>query len=317
MKNNNKSLFKWIGGKKWLQKDLESVFSTVLKNKEVEYYIEPFVGGLGSAIGNIELLKSKGVKKFIFNDVNSSLISTYNNLKDNLDDLFEEYCKIENKYTKLIPKEALKLNPTKDKEILRPLLRNAEVYFYDIRNKFNKKKQVSPESISSVALFLFLANHCYNGIYRENNSGGYNSPYNWECNIINKENRYQDFLRYSNILNDNDFTFMNLDVFDFMIKVQPFLNKSLSYFDPPYLNDKKPANKYNKNQFTLEDQYKLLEWNKIIDNCVFSNHSLPLFREFCENNNFKYKEVHRSNVMNSKAEKRSSKIAEILAYKSK
>lgn len=34
-------LFKWIGGKKWLSDNLNSVFGEALANKQIDTYIEP------------------------------------------------------------------------------------------------------------------------------------------------------------------------------------------------------------------------------------------------------------------------------------
>lgn len=310
-----KSLFKWIGGKKWLQKDLQSIFSLKIQSSNADTYIEPFCGGLGSILSNYDFLKSNGIKKIIANDINSGLIGFYQNVKDNPKELIEAYHIIELKYSKLIPKKAEKLHPTKDKVELRKLLVKAQNNYAKCKDKFNKVKEEDSYAIECSALFLFLMNHCFNGVYRENLSGKFNTPYNWECKIIKTEETEENILFYSEIFNEIDFTFTNMGAIEFLTEYKNYNSNALFYFDPPYLNEKKKVeNKYNKNGFSYDDQIAILQNLLNINNFVYSNHNLSVFINFVKENEMNSKIVFRSNVMNSLSKNRGNKIAEILIY---
>lgn len=306
-------LFKWVGGKKWLAPQINQILKENYSNKKYRYYIEPFAGGLGSFLHILPILKEMEVEIIVLNDVNKTLINTYKSLKNKKNKVFKEYWALEKEYFKLIPKKAFKLHPTKDKEILRPLLEDSCQYFYNARDKFNEIKDSN--DIKAVALFLFLSQHSFNGLYRENLKGDYNTPYNWETGNNNKNKKKELIELYSNIFKDNNIIFENKDVFKLMSKYRKHKENSLFYFDPPYLNENIAENKYNKNHFGIEEQKRLLKEYLKIDNYIFSNHYLELFKSFCEKNNISQKEVLRSNVMTRDISKRGEKISEILAYK--
>lgn len=310
-----KSLFKWIGGKKWLQKDLQAIFSRKINNPDIDTYIEPFCGGLGSILSNLEFFKENGVKKIIANDINSGLIGLYKNIQNNPKKLIDAYHKIELKYSKKIPKKAESLNPTKDKEEIRELLINAQKYYAKCKDDFNNIKEKKSTSVECSALFLFLMNHCFNGVYRENLSGKFNTPYNWECKIIKTEETEENILFHSKIFNEIEFVFTNMGAIEFISTHISFSKNAFFYFDPPYLNDKnKVENKYNKNGFNYSDQINTLKTLLKLDNFVYSNHNLDVFVEFVQQNKLESKIVYRSNVMNSLSENRGKKVAEILIY---
>ena len=310
-----KSLFKWIGGKKWLQKDLQTIFSRKINNPDIDTYIEPFCGGLGSILSNLDFLKDNGIKKIIANDINSGLIGLYKNIQNNPKELIDVYHKIELRYSKKIPKKAESLNPTKDKEEIRPLLSNAQKYYAKCKDDFNNIKEKKSTSVECSALFLFLMNHCFNGVYRENLSGKFNTPYNWECKIIKTEETEENILFHSKIFNEIEFVFTNMGAIEFISAHMSSSKNAFFYFDPPYLNDKKKIeNKYNKNGFNYSDQISTLNTLLKLDNFVYSNHNLDVFIEFVQHNKLESKTVYRSNVMNSLSENRGKKVAEIIIY---
>jgi DNA adenine methylase len=305
-------LFNWIGGKKWLSKDLNSLF-TKYENKNIKYYIEPFAGGLGSFLFTLETLKKNNIKKIYLNDINISIISTYKHIKNNKNKIYKEYELLEKNYKKTIPEEAYKLHKTNDKKELRELLVDSQKFFLDVRIEFNKTKNEG--SIKSTALFLFLMQHCFNSVYRENLSGGFNSPYNWETGVPNFEAKKEIFNEHSEIFNEFDIEFYNESCFSFLEKLKDIIPESLLYCDPPYLNEKKAENKYNKDHFGLTQQIMLLDILSTYDYAIFSNHQLEIFETFCNNNNFNYLTFHRNNNMSAKNESRKEKIPEILGFK--
>lgn len=306
-------LFKWVGGKKWLASELNNIYKTKFQKNSYKYYIEPFAGGLGSLLYVLPTLEEKGIETIIINDINNVLINTYKSIKNKKNKVFKEYWKIEKEYKKTITKKAFKLNPHKDKVEIRKELACAKEYFYSARDRFNEVKDKN--NVESVALFLFLSQHSFNGLYRENQSGGYNSPYNWETGCPNRAKKKQLIEEYSEIFNKYNIIFENKDVFSFLKKYQKLSKDAIFYFDPPYLNESMPETKYNKDHFTKEKQYLLLNKYTELDNVIFSNHYFKVFEDFCKESSFEFKKVYRSSAMNSDASKRGQKVAEILAFK--
>jgi DNA adenine methylase len=305
-------LFNWIGGKKWLAKELNQVFSTY-ENKNIEYYVEPFAGGLGSFFFTLDTIKKLNVKKIYLNDINNTIVSIYGLIKEDYNLIYESYSKIELAYLKTVPEEAKTLHKTKDKEKLKEVLVPSRDFFNERRSDFNKIKNEG--SIESVCLFLFLAQHCFNGVYRENKSGGFNVPYNWEIGFPDLDSKKELLKSYSDIFNTLNIEFSNKCCFEFLESVAHLRNTTLLYCDPPYLNEDKAENKYNKDHFGIKEQEKLLGYYKLYNHVVFSNHLCKIFEEFCVTENMTQKVFYRANIMSAKVETRGEKIPEILAFK--
>jgi len=126
---------KWAGGKRWLVPYLRPVWDSFRDQK----YIEPFCGGLATALG----LKPRSA---LLNDVNPHLINFYRQLQTGLSIEIE--------------------------------MRNDESLFYKHRERFNtlvRSKSVStPEAAQ---LFYYLNRTCFNGLCRFNQNGEYNVPF--------------------------------------------------------------------------------------------------------------------------------------------
>lgn len=303
-------LFNWIGGKKWLAKELNETFANY---KDIDIYVEPFAGGLGSFFFTLDTIKELNVKKVYLNDINNTIITTYRLIKEDYQSVYERYKEIELEYKKIIPEVAYTLHKTKQKVKLKEQLQNSRDYYNEIKKSFNKEKDKN--SLESVSLFLFLAQHCFNGVYRENKKGEFNTPYNWECGVPDFDNKLNLFKSYSKTFNDMHIEFSNMDCFEFMESILEREGKVLLYCDPPYLNLEIGENKYNKDHFGKPEQLRLLEFYKRFNNVVFSNHFYELFEDFCKEDNFNYKKCYRANIMSSKNETRGNKVEEILAHK--
>lgn len=315
-------LFKWIGGKKWLTKTLKSEIEKVNFNG-TDTYIEPFIGGMGAFFALFDTLKDKGVSRFVLNDINEIIILTYNLVKHKPNDVINLLSVLEKDYDNSISNKNLyTLNKTKDKEQVKALLVDAEKYFREVKKNFNKLKKIKNRSdtqeLEIASLFLFLQDHSFNGVYRENNSGEYNTPFNWDCKQYNMTNKKKTILEYSDFFNKNNVEFRNLDVFDLIEEFLPLSKSSFLYLDPPYLNeDEKSENQYNKDHFTGKEQKKLLETLKQFDSFMFSNHLLPLFENYFNNTGHRYISVARKNIMSANKDNRSNDILEILGTKDK
>jgi DNA adenine methylase len=132
------TLVKWVGGKRQLLSQLESLFP-----KEFNNYFEPFAGGGAVAF---YLIKTRNPKKVFISDINEELIGTYTLVKKNPTELI-----------KLL--EQYKENHNKEN-------------YYNVRAKDPKLLS----ELERAARFIYLNKTCFNGLYRVNLKGGFNVP---------------------------------------------------------------------------------------------------------------------------------------------
>lgn len=303
------TLFNYIGGKGWLRNDLRKEIAFILEKKSLDTYVEPFAGGLGSFLNIYDLLLSFNVKNVILNDLNRHLINFYQIVKENPEQLISNYMILENEFCKLIPLETFSLNKTKEKLKIKLLLKEAEAFFKKVRNDFNNSVEtIIGKDFNTASYLLFLQNHCFNGIYRENSKGNYNTPFNWEAKIFTEEKLRIKILNVYNIFNQFNLT-INYGSFDQL----EYNNTGLYYLDPPYLNEGIRENKYNKDIFDIKQQEFLI--NKIkATNFIYSNHKAEfLEKEFKEKTpNAIIREIARKNIISASAESRKNDKIEIL-----
>lgn len=302
--------FRWIGGKKWLNDKLNIVFNDVLlkvNNNNNYIYIEPFCGGLGSFLSVLNLLNKKNINNFILNDINNQIIITYNVIKYKNINLIENFNLL----------ETIFINKSKNSNNKNELLEANEYYLY-IRNKYNdiKDSKNEKDEISIASYFLFLMFHCFNGVYRENQKGKFNTPFNWKStNETNLKNKLKTFVEYNVLFNKINIVFENMDVFNLLNKYNEY-NTTILYLDPPYMNeDNKSENKYNKEIFNKEKQLKLLNVINKYDLFIYSNHFVEDINSFVINNTINYILINRKNIMSCKKDTRKNDKIEILAWK--
>lgn len=304
--DNVKPVFKYIGGKTWLKDKLREKVNKILIEEKLKSYIEPFAGGLGSFLSVYDILIKNSIEQVVLNDINPKIITFYKTLREQPDLLLENFENIENGFHLFIPSESRVLHITKDKEILKKQLEKANDYFKNCKQRFNTSKN----DIEISSLLLFLQFHSFNGIYRENSKGLYNTPFNWDYKKIdiNMIEKRISLVRKALIdLNVN----LCIGSYETVIKQK----NTLYYVDPPYLNDNNlNENSYSKNGFSLDAQRELLYLlsNKTY---IYSNHKNDILNKIIlENNQGKtYIEyVNRKNIMSSKMESRSLDKTEML-----
>ena len=208
-----KPFLKWAGGKRQLLEQFELEYPESLKNNEIKTYIEPFVGG-GAVF--FELIKHYNFEKIVLNDANHELINTYKSVKNEVNAVIERLKEMEEEY--------LPLDLEKRKEI-----------YYARRDKFNAEKKelnfnkFTKAHIEHAAKFIFLNRTCFNGLYRQNQSGEFNVPIGRYKNptICNEENLIAASKALENvILTSGDFE-----------KTEKYIeDQTFIYIDPPYLS---------------------------------------------------------------------------------
>ena len=141
--------------------------------KRITTYVEPFLGG-GAVLFDMQ------PKKAVINDYNSELINVYKIVKDN-------------------PVKLLELLE-KHKE------NNNEDYYYNVRalDRDSRYKMMTDEE--KAARIIYLNKTCFNGLFRVNQAGQFNSPYGRykNPNIVNKP----AILAMSSYFNENEVKIM-------------------------------------------------------------------------------------------------------------
>lgn len=262
----------WAGGKQQLLPEIEQEINRA--GKFTTYY-EPFVGG-GAVL--FDLLP----KNAVINDDNTELINAYQVIKNNVAELISELSNFKN---------------TKED-------------FYLIRAWDRKPEYLRLNSIKKAARFIYLNKTCFNGLYRVNSKGYFNTPYNnrKKTQIVNKDN----LQLISNYLNENNVVFSNGDFAKVLTNIKP---GSLVYFDPPYvpLNPTSSFTRYTSNGFDAEDQARLAKECQRLDKIgikfILSNSNTELVHDLYHT--FKIKTVLAKRYINSKGNKRGA-VKEVL-----
>lgn len=135
----------------------------------------------------------------------------------------------------------------------------------------------------TAALFLFLNHHSYNGLYRTNKKGLFNSS--WDHNHNHKKYGYdiQNLLEVGTWLRNNNILVRNED-FETFCRTYPKPGDFI-YFDSPYipLTDTANFTRYTADGFSLDDHKRLksLVDDLTADNifCLLSNNDTHFIRE--------------------------------------
>lgn len=206
---------KWVGGKRQLLERLMPLFPETYAS-----YCEPFIGG-GAVLFALQ------PQKAIINDINSELIGVYRAIKDDVEALIKRLAQFEN--TKECFYE------------VRGWDRNAELY-----------NQLT--DIDKAARVIFLNKTCYNGLYRVNSAGEFNTPFGRykNPNIVN-ESTLRAVHEY---FNTADVTILNTSYSE---AIQGLPENSFVYLDPPYdpISVTASFTGYNAGGFSREDQIAL------------------------------------------------------------
>jgi len=208
---------KWVGGKRQLIREL---LEAVEAAGALRRYHEPFLGGGALFFALARAGRLRGTS--FLSDVNHNLIDAYVGVRDDAPGLI--------------------------RQLKRHKSRHSEDYFYDIR-------ATAPRNlITRAARLIYLNKTCYNGLYRENSKGKFNTPFGRYVNpqIVGEKN----LLAVSDSLKK-----VRLEARGFasvLIRAKP---GDLVYFDPPYIPVSKTADftAYSKDGFGIQGQRELAE----------------------------------------------------------
>lgn len=134
--------------------------------------------------------------------------------------------------------------------------------YMNYRYLYNDKSISSFNNILHSALFLFIRNYSYSGMFRYNDKGEFNVPYGGIGYNAKTMKKKLDYYRSPALLNHFKKTqIYNLDFELFLRNCSPRENDFV-FLDPPYDSE---FNTYAQNEFTREDQIRLA--NYMINEC--------------------------------------------------
>lgn len=130
-------------------------------------------------------------------------------------------------------------------------------FYIHFRNLYNDKKpQINIGT--SVAIFYFIRNYAYGGMFRYSQNGNFNTPYGGICynNIDLSKKIYA--LQDSELISQlNKTKIVALDFKDFLTQNEPQKGDFI-FLDPPYSDSR--FSTYAKNKFTQKDQKRLSDY---------------------------------------------------------
>jgi len=224
MRSNTKiqPFIKWVGGKRGIINQLLPLFP-----KEFNSYHEPFLGG-GAVFFELYSQGKLKNKKIYLSDINSELINAYNVVKSNPTKLIKEL-------------ENFKQQHTKE-------------FYYEIRELDRKEDFKNSTPLERATRFIYLNKTCFNGLYRVNSKGYFNTPIGSykNPNIADSETIYNA----SEALANATITHQSYK------EVLKYAKKDdLVYFDPPYhpLTETSSFTSYSKFAFLEKEQIELFD----------------------------------------------------------
>lgn len=212
-------ILRWAGGKTQLLPEIKKLI--VPKLTQYNTYFEPFVGG-GAVVFDLEYPKS------VINDVNAELINVYRVVKDNPFALISE---LENL--------AQDFNTQK---------------YYEIRNLDRLPDFKNKSDVFKAARTLFLNKTCFNGLYRVNKKGLFNSPIGRTTT-----GKIPDIVQEYKILElSKGLKNFKIENTSYEAVVNQAKSGDVIYLDPPYdYEDNHTFIGYNEESFSKKDLDKL------------------------------------------------------------
>ena len=267
---------KWVGGKRGLLSQIIPLLPS-----EFNHYFEPFIGGgaLFFELYSQGMLKNK---KVYLSDINAELVNTYTVVKNNPTELIKNLLSFQSKHNK--------------------------DFYYEMRELDRQSDFHALSVVEKATRFIYLNKTCFNGLYRVNKKGFFNTPMGDYKNP--KIADLDTIMNASEALQDANITDQSFG------EVVHFASCSdLVYFDPPYypLNTTSSFTAYNENDFLDEKQKELFTVFEILHKgecfVVHSNSDTEFIRNLYQKYEINLVQANRS--INSKASSR-GKINEVV-----
>ncbi|MDD2870604.1 MAG: DNA adenine methylase [Candidatus Gracilibacteria bacterium] len=238
----------------------EILGNIVIKNNN-SFFVNLYKNFSNNTIDEFSL-KDK-ITEFILShtkEFNGMFVTTFNH---NIDNFIKEinrnlFGKI--KRMKVIEKAKGKLPENDILDNIETALKSA--FYMHFRYLYNNKLRYNLKHSYIIAIFLFIRNYAYSGMFRYNKSGGFNVPYGG-IGYNNKNFKKKiDYLKSNELFMHLEKTVVdNKDFETFFIDNEPKKDDFI-FLDPPYDSE---FSTYDKNVFNRDDQKRLA--NYLIKEC--------------------------------------------------
>lgn len=273
-------IIKWVGGKSWAIDYVKKLVTSDML--ETGTYIEPFGGGAAIALALTP-------KKVLLGDSNLELINLYLVASHHPEELIEKLRVMQDCHSK--------------------------DFFYEVRALDRSPDFKSTTPVDRAARFMYLNRTCFNGLYRVNSKGFFNTPIGRSSSgkpiDIVQADKIREFAKYCSD-SRNSVNFLCADYLEVTAKVQ---RGDIVVLDPPYTQTNHTS--YQKEGFTWEDTEKLkVECDRLRGlgcNLIIFNEGTPeikeLFKDYeiqeisikrtisCKGDNRKANEVLITNII--------------------
>lgn len=218
-----KPFVKWAGGKRQILGRIKEYIVDSAKYNDDYTYIEPFLGG-GAVFFDLQ------PKKAIISDLNEDLINAY----------------------KVIKSDQVHALITELKEHAKNYSEDRDGYYYEVRAWDREQGwQKKYSDVQRAARMIFLNRTCYNGLYRVNSKGQFNTPIGRYKNpLICDETNLMEIHDYLSS-DSNNIQILSNSYEETMGKAK---DGDIIYIDPPYdYEDDDGFTKYQMAGFTFDD----------------------------------------------------------------
>ncbi len=219
-----RSPFFYVGDKYKLMPQLKKLFP-----KDINNYIEPFVGGGSSFLNSVG-------KKYVLNDIDYNIILLHKELgkyADKPKELIEKLYNIIDFYGLSCSYRGINVPEEIKKKYVKTY------YSKYNKNAYLKMKQDYNNDKNNVLLLYLLLIYGFNHMIRFNSRGEFNLPVG---NVDFNKNVYTALINYLDFRKNNEITFENTDYKEFLNNIQ-FEEGDYIFLDPPYLIS---MSEYNK-----------------------------------------------------------------------
>ena len=269
-----KPFLKWVGGKRQLLP-----FLIPRMPKRYYHYYEPFAGG-GALFFSVKPHSAT------LSDICHPLMVTYRQIQGNPHRVLEELHQ---------------LNDT--------LVLQGAKFYYFVRDEFNRKLREGTSDAAMAAMMIFLNRHTFNGLWRVNQKGEFNAPFNGS---FHEGFHNADILEASRALQnvklkEKDFGFVESEA-----KAGDFV-----FFDSPYAPlDGGSFTAYDAAGFQEKDHIRLARLFQTLAErgvyCLATNHNTAFVRELY--GDFQMTVVPAKRMINCKGDRRTGEEVIIQSY---
>lgn len=239
-----KPFLRWAGGK---QKLIGSLLEKLPHPTTFDRYFEPFLGA-GS------LFLACGFKDAVLNDLNAPLINAYKQIRDRPHIVHHLLLGHREAFEKA-EKDGI---CCPEYPVRNRIAQGGECYYYQLRTAFNEA--LPDDSPEQAARFIFLNHTNFNGIYRVNQKGFYNTPFGKKKNPHVPE--LEDLHRVSCYLKSASLRVGYCN--DLLNEID---RRDFVYLDPPYpiLSDTANFTDYTIDKFDEQNHRELAAFAHEID----------------------------------------------------